>query len=84
MREKTILVIFGSNFFLYLTSLEGFLRVGTQFLAFCAAGTSFCLLVYKERHTIKEILKGSAGSAPSKQDSGQKANQGENEAPPTL
>ena len=84
MKEKTILTIFGGNFFLFLTSVEGFLRFGTQLLAFCAAGTSLCLLVYKERHTIKEILKGSVGSTPSKQDNGQKANQGENEAPPTL
>ncbi len=66
MKEKTILTIFGGNFFLFLTSLEGFLRLGTQLLAFCAAGVSLSLLVYKERHTIRVILKGGEKSGEMK------------------
>lgn len=64
MKEGGLLTIFGGNLFMLLTSIEGFLRLGTQLLAFCAAGLSVTLLIYKERHTLKTIIKGEKNDPP--------------------
>lgn len=56
MNQKTLMLIFGSNLFLFLQSLEGFFRTGAAALAFCTTAVSFTLIVYKDRHTIRKIL----------------------------
>lgn len=56
MKTGNILAMISGNVFLFFTSLDGFLRVGTQLLAFCAAGLSLTILVYKERDTLTKII----------------------------
>lgn len=56
MRDRFILLILGANFYTFLQSIEGFLRVGTAAFAFVASGLSVFLLIQKERHNIKKIF----------------------------
>lgn len=58
MSEKGIGLIFGGNTLIFISSFGDFLKDGTQFLAFSTAFVSLTLLVWKEKHTIKQIIKG--------------------------
>lgn len=55
MNELSLKAILGGNVFLFLTALDGFLRTGTAFFAFLAAGFSLFILVYNNRTIIKKL-----------------------------
>lgn len=64
MHDNFIKAILTGNVFLFLSALEGFLRAGTAFFAFSAAGVSLVLLIAKEKHNIKKIIGGDPDEKP--------------------
>ena len=62
MQEKYIALIGGGNAVIFIAALGEWLKFGTQVAAFCATSLSFCLLVYRERDTIRQMFRRGEGS----------------------